>query len=438
MKNKANMLSADLSFLDVVRNTGIGIVEHDDLTIWSGEYGGNIKPKGPLAGKKIGVIIASEFSDFQAYYLISYIGEYGGICEFLLVDWITWKYTRPATSTKGVEGMWGLHVDPIAVMGGNKTTYYKSLSKADPKEYDALIILGGHSADVMVTDDNVIGFIKEANDNGAYMCCIGSGSMPFIAAGIMKGVKCTGNKMVDYMLKKIADYEALPVVRDKKIITAMDTINTPELLRVLCKAFNPDFEDYRKNILKGKKILITVSNDYEDIELVAPVLEYVYRGAEVTLATFESVLRSRPPLLGLDVIVGNYGTSIPFQEIPDRYYNIKKLQNIKMSDFDIVQIPGAFCPWNIVETGNTQWLKEVYIAGKTIASICHGPIALAAADLVKDKKMTGWLACKDSVEIMGGTFNTDWAACIDGQFVTGRTPPEIPEFVDAITEALLR
>lgn len=438
MKNKTNMLSADLSFLDAVKNTGIDIAEHDDATIWSGEYGGSIKPKGPLAGKKIGVVIASEFSDFQAYYLISYIGEYGGICEFLLVDWIKWKYTRPAISTKGVEGMWGLHIDPIAVMGGNKTTYYKSMRKADPKEYDALIIIGGHSADVMVTDDKVIKFIREANDNSAYMCSIGSGSMPFITAGIMKGVKCTGNKMVNYMLKKIANFEASPVIRDKKIITAMDTINTPELLRVLCKAFDPDFEDYRKNILKGKKILITVSNDYEDIELVAPVLEYIYRGAEVTLATFESVLRSRPPLLGLDVIVGNYGTTIPFQEIPDCYYNIKKLQDVKMSDFDIVQIPGAFCPWNIVETGNTEWLKEVYVAGKIIATICHGPIALAAADLVKDKKMTGWLACKDSVEIMGGIFNTDWAACINGRLVTGRTPPEIPEFVDAITEALLR
>ena len=244
--------------------------------------------------------------------------------------------------------------------------------------------------------------------------------------------------MVSYMLKKIANYEASPVIRDKKIITAMDTINTPELLRVLCKAFNPGFEDYRKNILKGKRILIIVSNSYEDIEIAAPVLEYIYRGAEVTFATFESILKSRPPLLGLDVIVGNVGTTIPFQEIPDCYYNIKKLQDVKMHDFDILIIPGAFCPWNIVETGNTQWLKEACSAGKLIAAICHGPIALAAADLVKDKKMTGWLACKDSVEIMGGTFNTDWAACIHGQLVTGRTPPEIPEFVDAITEILLR
>jgi len=42
------------------------------------------------------------------------------------------------------------------------------------------------------------------------------------------------------------------------------------------------------------------------------------------------------------------------------------------------------------------------------------------------------------IGIMGGTFNTDWAACIHGKLVSGRTPAEIPEFIDAITEALLR
>jgi protease I len=435
---KLNMSNKAFSFIEIAKNTGIDIIDNNNITIWSGKYGGNIKPKGPLAGKKIGVVVASEFSDFQAYYLISYIGEYGGICEFLLVDWVKWKYTRPAFPEKGVEGMWGLHIDPIAVMGGDKNKYYKSISKADPKEYDAVIALGGHSSDVMVTEDNVLTFIRQAYSNGAFMCCIGSGSMPFIAAGIMNDVRCTGNILVDFMLKKIGIYEAAPVVQDRNIITAMDTINTPELLMVLCKAFDPDFEDFKKNILQGKKILITVSNDYEDIELIAPVLEYIYRGADITLATFQSAVMSRPPLLGSDIIIGNYGTSIPFQEIPSCYYNIKKIQDVKMSDFDIVQIPGAFCPWNIVKTGNTHWLKEVYNAGKIIASICHGPIAVAAADLAKDKKMTGWLACEDAIKIMGGSFNADWAACIDERIVTGRTPAEIPEFVDAITEVLLK
>jgi protease I len=184
--------------------------------------------------------------------------------------------------------------------------------------------------------------------------------------------------------------------------------------------------------------MLLVGEDFEDIELVVPVMELIYRGAEVIIGRFPPELKSRPPLLGLDVAVGNFGVSIPFQEIPDSYYRIKALADLKMSEFDVAIITGAFNPWNVVATGTTEWVKEAYAAGKLLAAICHGAIPLAAADLVAGRKLTGWLASKDSVEIMGGQFRpAEWAAAIDGQIVTGRTPPEIPEFLDAISVALL-
>jgi hypothetical protein len=39
---------------------------------------------------------------------------------------------------------------------------------------------------------------------------------------------------------------------------------------------------------------------------------------------------------------------------------------------------------------------------------------------------------------MGGEFDNQYAAIIDGRQVSGRTPPEIPEYVDAVTVALLK
>jgi putative intracellular protease/amidase len=426
------------SILDLVGQTGIDIVQEEDVIFWHGQYGGQTKPCGPLAGKKIACLVGSEFSDFQAYYLASYIGEFGGELEFLCIDWVVYKFTRPNIKTKGVVGMWGLTLDPIPVMGPSKHTC-KNLREADAKNYNAVLVLGGHSGDVIVTEDEVKDFLNVAAENGAVIGGIGAGIMPMIRCGIMAGKTCTGNRLVDYMLKKIANFEDSPVAVDGKIVTARDTVDSPAFVRAICKAFDPQFSDPRQGILNGKKLLVIAGEDFEDIELAVPVMEYIYRGAKVTLATFTPVIRSRPPLVGLDVVQGNFGMSVPLQEIPQSYYSIKKLADVGMDEFDALQIPGAMCPYNIVEAGTPlEFLKQADAAGKIITYICHGGIPVAAADLIKGKKATGWQASKDSIEIMGGEYNEDWAAVVDGSQVSGRTPPEIPEYVDAIMVALLK
>jgi len=422
-------------FLKVARSTGVDIITEENVIIWQGATAGNTKAEGPLVGKNTGVIVASEFSDFQAYYLASYIGEFGGKMDFLLVDWVKWKFTRPSVSTIGVRGMWGVGVDPIPSMAEKYS--FKSLNEAQASDYDATIIIGGHSGDVMVTESKVIDFIKEASDNGAVIGGIGGGILPLIRAGIVKGKRCTGNKVVSYMLKKIGTYHDASVVRDGKLITAKDTIDMPAFVRTLCRTFDPTFVDQHKGVLAGKRILIIAGEDFEDVELTVPTMEFLHRGAKVIIATFPTPLKARPPMIGLDVVMGNFGVSVPLQEIPESEYTLVKLADVSMDDFDLVMIPGAFCPWNVVAAGETEWLKKAYASGKLIAAICHGPIPLAAADLLQRKKAAGWLASKDSIEIMGGTYNFDWSAVIDGRIITGRLPRDLPEFLDAITVALL-
>lgn len=425
------------SFLDIAKETGVTITQDGAVRIWEGPVAGKTKPNGPLAGKTVGILAASEFSDFQAYYMASYVSEFGGDVVFLLVDWVTWKFTRPNIPTKGVRGMWDLSLDPIPVLGPDRHAS-KPLRQADPKDYDALVVMGGHSADVMVTEDEVLTFIKKVHDGGAIVGAIGGGSIPLIGSGLMNGKKATGNSVVSFMLKRIGMFEDLPVVRDGQVITARDTVDTPLFLRELCKAFDPGFVPKRKGILAGKDVLLITGEDFEDIELVVPVMEYLYRGATVTLATFPPPMQSRPPMSGLDVVQGNFGVSVPLQEIPLANYKIVKLSEVNVEDFDVVQVPGAFCPWNMVVAGQpVEFLKKAYAAGKIVAAICHAPIPVAAADLVEGRRIAGWLACKDAIEIMGGTYNWDWSAVIDGQIVTGRVPPDVPEFLDAVTEALL-
>ena len=436
-------VSAQVSpFLDIARKTGVDIQvqEAGKIKIWKGPYTGKRKPVGPLAGRTIGVLAASEFSDFQAYYLAEYLSEFGGKVEFLLVDWVTWKFTRPNITNKGVRGMWDLSLDPIPTMTPEARYTWKPLKEADPKDYDAVVIMGGHSADVMVTEAPVIDFIKKADKRGAFVGGIGGGDIPLISAGILHGKRVTGNRVVRFMLERIGTFVDRPCVRDGRVITARDTINTPDFVRELCKAFDPGFVPQKKGILKGKRVVIIAGEDFEDPELCVPTMEFVYRGARVTLATFPPPMRARPPMLGVEVIMGNFGVSVPFQEIPERgYYDILPLSQLDPRDYDLVHIPGGFCPWNMVMAGTpVEFLKRMYEAGNIVAGICHAPIPMAAADLVEGKKIAAWLASKDAVEIMGGIYNWDWSAVIDGRIVTGRVPDDVPEYIDAMTEALFQ
>lgn len=447
----APLASADSPFLKVAKETGISITKDGTATAWTGPYGGKIKPKGPLAGKKIGLVVGCEFSDWQAYYFGDFVGEFGGTPQFVMDNNHLWKSPKPMIGIPTEPlGMWGLSLSGgMSGLGlnGNRTLAPAVMKKgeglakdypvAKPGDYDAIIILGGHSGDILYPDDVALKFIKAVADRGVPVAAIGGGILPLIRLKIVNGKKVTGNRVVDFMLKKVADYQNESVVTDGKLITGRDTIDAPAVLRALCKVFDPKFVDKHKDILKGKKVMAMVADDFEDIELCGPAMELMYRGAEFSVGLFAPQMQSRPALLGLDVRHGNFGVTVPFQEIPDSYYKIIKDKDLKMSDFDLMYIPGAFNPWRITVL-HRDFLRDAYAAGKFIAPICHGPIPVAAADLVSGKKLTGWLASEDAVNLMGGKFMPDWAAAIDGQIVSGRTPPEVPEFVDAITAALLQ
>jgi protease I len=425
------------NFLEFARKSGVEVSQEGSRTIWQGPVAGRRKPRGPLSGKLIGIPVASEFSDFQAYYLALYITEFGGTVEFLGADWITWKNVRPTVAAIGVQGMWGMSLNPIPVLE-NSRQGYRCLKEAQAEHYDALVFPGGHSADILMNDDRLLSFTEAVSKRDVVLASIGAGSLPLIALGILDGRRATGDVIVGYLIDKVGKLRQEAVVRDGSLLTARDTADTPALVRELCRAFDPGFQEPRAGVLKGRRVVIVAGEDFEDVEVVVPAMEFLYRGADLTLATYPPPLRSRPPLLGLDVVSGSFGVSVPLQEIPPSRYTVEKLDRILIERTDLVMIPGAFNPWNMIVAGTPlDFLKEVDKAEKIIAPICHGPVPLSAADMVRGKLLAGTGACRKHVELMGGRYNGSCSAVIDGRIVSGREPSDIPEFLDALTGALL-
>ena len=426
------------AYIEEIKRRGLIVEGEGRSMVFKGPAGGCTKKTGPLAGKRIGCLVASEFSDFQAYYIAAYIGEFGGKLDFILVDEMTWHWTRPNNTKKGVQGMWGLSVDPIPVGGGEKADTAIKADDARASDYDALIILGGPSGDIMSTVDSVKNLLKDVYDNGGLVGGIGGGIIPLLTIGLTDGVKCTGNEQVDFILRNTADFTDAPCEIDQRVLTAKNTIDTPEFVSSLCRYFDPEWKDTRKGMLAGKTMMLIAGWDFEDFEIAVPFLEFYHRGAAMMIGTFTGCIRNRPALLGLDVVQGNFGMTIPLQEVPDELYTIKDLKDISQKEIDGLMIPGAFCPWNMIEAKYPlQFLRDADRAENMVAFMCHGPIAVAASGIAKGRKSTGWISCKPSFDAVGGNYSNEWFSTIDGHLVSGKTTPELPEFIDAMTLGLL-
>ena len=246
-----------------------------------------------------------------------------------------------------------------------------------------------------------------------------------------------GIDVVRPFLSRLGSYQDRPVVMDGNLITARDSDATPEFVRALARHFQPSWDDPTEELLRDKRILIVAGQDFEDVELCVPAMEFDQRGAQVILGTFPAPVVLRPPMLGVEVVMGNFGMSVPFQELDAARYPVVPLADLTLDDFDALMIPGAFCPWNCLDEGSpVELCRRAAAAGKVVAAICHGPLVLAAADLVEGRRVAGFTACRDDVITMGAHYDFAWPAMIDGNIVTGRIPDDVPEFVDAITDAL--
>lgn len=72
--------------------------------------------------------------------------------------------------------------------------------------------------------------------------------------------------------------------------------------------------------------------------------------------------------------------------------------------------------------------RHFFETGKPVASVCHGVEIIAAADVIRGKRVATVAKCAYDVEFSGGTFVNE--ACVrDGNLVSGRTWHDNPNFM---------
>jgi protease I len=82
-------------------------------------------------------------------------------------------------------------------------------------------------------------------------------------------------------------------------------------------------------------------------------------------------------------------------------------------------------------------VRHFFDAGKPVCSVCHGAEIVAAADVIRGRRMATVPKCKLDIELAGATFVND--ACVrDGNMVSGRTWHDqhhyMPEFMTMLAQ----
>jgi len=187
--------------------------------------------------------------------------------------------------------------------------------------------------------------------------------------------------------------------------------------------------------LGGKNIVIIVANEFEDIELLYPLLRLSEEGANMVVVPIKTGLHPRPS--AEKPVSGRYGTPIPLEVMtPGRRYVIKKLEEIAPEDIDCLLFPGGFSPDSLrIDRKIIELVRRTNELGKVIAAICHGPQVLISAGIVKGKRVTSYEAVKDDL-VNAGALYLDLPAVRDGNIVTGRVPDDLPEFCHEIIASL--
>ncbi|MGE0482165.1 MAG: type 1 glutamine amidotransferase domain-containing protein [Phycisphaerae bacterium] len=165
--------------------------------------------------------------------------------------------------------------------------------------------------------------------------------------------------------------------------------------------------------LAGKRVLIFVGDDYEDLELWYPKLRLEEAGAAVTLAGQEAGRR----------YTGKWGYPCASEAA---------VAALSAEQFDGVIVAGGWMPDKLRRDPSVLGLvRDLNAAGKLVASICHGPWVNISAGVVRGVRMTSTPALRDDLTNAGAQW-VDAPVVVDRNHVSSRRPADLPAFMEKV------
>lgn len=187
--------------------------------------------------------------------------------------------------------------------------------------------------------------------------------------------------------------------------------------------------------MAAKKILFLVGDFAEDYEVMVPFQALLAVGH-----TVDAVCPGKKAGETIKTAIHDFEGDQTYSEKPGHRFALNAtFDKVEESDYDALMIAGGRAPEYLRLNDRVLAIVRNFAdTGKPIAAICHAAQVLAAADVIKGKKISAYAACAPEVRLAGAMY-VDLppdGATTDGNFVTGFAWPAHPQFIAQFLKAL--
>jgi protease I len=187
--------------------------------------------------------------------------------------------------------------------------------------------------------------------------------------------------------------------------------------------------------MAAKKILFLTGDFAEDYETMVPFQALVMLGH-----TVHAVCPGKKSGETIKTAIHDFEGDQTYTEKPGHLFTLNaSFDEIDPAHYDAVMIAGGRAPEYLrLNEKVIAAVRHFAEAGKPVAAVCHGAQLLAAADVIRGKRISAYPACAPEVKLAGGTYAdiavTD--AVTDGQFVTAPAWPAHPAWLAQFVKLL--
>lgn len=166
------------------------------------------------------------------------------------------------------------------------------------------------------------------------------------------------------------------------------------------------------------RVAVVLDDFFEDVEYTEPVGEFQKAGHAVEI-------------IGLKA-----GTTVRGKKNNTAVTISKSFDDVMVGDFDALLIPGGYSPDRLRGYHKpVQFAGDFLKSGKPVFTICHAPQLLITANVLSNRKITGYKSIIQDIRNAGAEF-IDQQVVEDGNLISSRGPRDIPAFVRACLEKL--